>query len=71
MMCNWGVHLFDVVLWALGYSLKSVAASGGIYVFKDARDTPDTAAAVFDCGNYVMSYQMRHANGWQRNHLAP
>jgi predicted dehydrogenase len=66
MMGAWGVHLFDVVQWALGYdTLKSVAASGGIYVFKDARNTPDTAQAVFDYDKFVMSYQLRHANGWQ------
>jgi predicted dehydrogenase len=65
MVCAWGVHLFDVVNWALGATLKSAAASGGIYVLKDARETPDTLSAVFDCGNYVMSYQMRHTNGFQ------
>jgi predicted dehydrogenase len=65
MMAAWGVHLFDVVQWALGTGLKSVSASGGIYVLKDARETPDTAQAVFDYGDFVMSYQMRHANGWQ------
>lgn len=66
MMNAWGVHLFDVVQWALGYNIKSVAAPGGIYVLKDARDTPDTAHAVFDCGNYVLDYNLSHTNGWRR-----
>jgi predicted dehydrogenase len=65
MICAWGVHLFDVVLWAMGNTVKSACANGGIYVLKDARNTPDTAMATFDCGNYVMSYQLRHSNGWQ------
>jgi len=65
MVSDWAVHLFDIVMWALGYNIKSVAASGGIYALKDLRETPDTAAAVFDCGNYVMTYSLRHANGWR------
>lgn len=67
MTCAWGVHLFDVVAWALGYNLKSVAATGGIYVLKDARDTPDTLEAVFDCGHYTMSYSLNHNSGWRRH----
>jgi len=66
MVCAWGVHLFDIVMWAMGNTVKSVAATGGIYVLKDARDTPDTVEAVFDCGNYTMSYSLSHTNGWRR-----
>jgi len=66
MMNAWGVHLFDVALWAMGYHIKSVAAPGGIYVLKDARDTPDTAHAVFDCGNCVFDYSLSHTDGWRR-----
>ncbi len=62
----WGVHLFDVVHWALGSTVRSAAASGGIYVLKDARDTPDTLEAVFDCGDYTMHYSLCHTNGWRR-----
>jgi len=62
----WGVHLFDVVQWALGPTIRSAAASGGIYVLKDARDTPDTLEAVFDCGDYTMHYSLSHTNGWRR-----
>lgn len=65
MVCAWGVHLFDIVQWALGHNLRSASASGGIYVLKDARNTPDTVSAVFDYGDFVMSYQLRHTNGWQ------
>ena len=65
MMSAWGVHLFDVVMWTMGTNIKSVSTVGGIYVLKDARDTPDTAQAVFDCGDYVMTYSLRHANGWR------
>ncbi len=66
MTVAWGVHLFDVVMWALGGDVRSVAASGGIYVLKDARDTPDTLQAVVDCGDYVMDYTLCHTLGWPR-----
>jgi predicted dehydrogenase len=65
MVNDWGTHLFDVVLWAMGPEIKSVAMSGGKLVFDDARDTPDTAGAVFECPGYTMLYTMRHGNGWQ------
>ncbi len=63
MLSAWGVHLFDVVIWALGPAIKSVTTVGGKLVLKDMRDMPDTAACVFDCPGYVMTYELRHANG--------
>lgn len=65
MVSDWGVHLFDVVLWAMGPEIRSVAAIGGRHVHDDARETPDTAAVVFECPGYTMYYTMRHGNGWQ------
>ena len=63
MLSAWGVHLFDVVTWAMGPTINSVTTIGGKLVFKDARDTPDTAAILFECPNYVFTYEVRHGNG--------
>ncbi len=65
MMSDWAVHLFDVVAWAMGPDITSVSAVGGKYVLDDARDTPDTASAVFECPGYTLMYSLRHANGWR------
>jgi predicted dehydrogenase len=65
MVSGWGVHLFDIVSWAMGGKISSVAMSGGIHVLDDSRDTPDTAAAVFSCDGYTLNYTLRHANGWR------
>lgn len=65
MMVEWAVHLFDVVLWAMGTQIDAVSAGGGKLVFDDARETPDTATATFDCPGYNMVYTMRHGNGWR------
>ena len=67
MISAWGVHLFDIVLWAMGPEIKSVTTGGGKFIFKDARETPDTAEVVFECPGYTMSYSMRHANAYPYN----
>lgn len=63
MLSAWGVHLFDVVTWAMGPTINAVTTTGGKFVFKDARDTPDTAAVLFECPGYVWTYELRHGNG--------
>jgi predicted dehydrogenase len=63
MLSAWGVHLFDVVTWAMGPTIKSVTTTGGKFVFNDARETPDTAAVLFECPDYVFTYEVRHGNG--------
>lgn len=65
MISGWGVHLFDVVLWAMGPGIKTVSTAGGRLVFDDVRETPDTATAVFECPGYTLTYSMRHGNGWR------
>ena len=63
MVSAWGVHLFDIVAWAMGHDIRSVSADGGKHYFPDMRDTPDTAAVTFDCPGYTLLYTLRHANG--------
>jgi len=63
MVSAWGVHLFDIVLWAMGPKILSVTTTGGKFVHKDMRDTPDTASVLFECPEYVLTYEMRHGNG--------
>jgi predicted dehydrogenase len=63
MLSAWGVHLFDVVLWAMGPTIKSVTTTGGKLIFNDVRETPDTAGVLFDCPDYVFTYEVRHGNG--------
>ncbi len=65
MVADWAVHLFDVVCWAMGPGIQSASMVGGKYAFNDGRDTPDTAAAVFECPGYTMNYTIRHDNGWR------
>jgi len=67
MVSAWGVHLFDIVQWALGHEIRSVTTTGGKFVYRDARETPDTAEAIFECPGYTMTYSMRHGNAYPYN----
>jgi len=49
--CQWMVHQIDTVHWFTGLPRpRSVAANGGIYLWKDGRENFDTLTAVFDYG---------------------
>jgi predicted dehydrogenase len=65
LMTDWGVHLIDMVLAGMKADLpKSVIASGGKYVFpEDARETPDVMTAVYDYGNFQMTWEHNLATG--------
>lgn len=48
---QWMAHQIDTVHWFTGLSHpRSVAANGGIYLWKDGRENFDTLTAVFDYG---------------------
>lgn len=48
-LTDWGTHLLDVVHWAMGVDApKTVVASGGKYVLRDNRETPDTLEVLYE-----------------------
>jgi predicted dehydrogenase len=63
----WGVHHFDIVLWAMGVKApQKVTAIAGNYAFKDNRDWPNTFTALAEFGpgpvaknGFVLEYEMR------------
>ena len=68
MMGDWGVHLNDIVLWALDQPApRAVVASGGIFSTRDNRDTPDTLQVVYDFPGCTLTYSMRKGNGLPLN----
>ena len=68
MMSDWGVHLNDIVLWALdAKGPKSVYTTGGIFTSDDNRDTPDTMQVVYEFPECTLTYSMRKGNGLKYN----
>lgn len=68
MMSDWGVHLNDIVLWALdAKGPEAVTSTGGILTSDDNRDTPDTLQVVYDFPGCTLTYSMRKGNGLPLN----
>ena len=58
LMTDWGVHLLQVLLWAMGPEPpKAVMSSGGKYVLQDNSETPDTQITVYEFPSYTMVWE--------------
>ncbi len=63
----WGVHHFDILLWAMGVNYpKSIAALGGQFAYRDNSEWPNTFDAIVEFGpgpvaknGFVLNYTMR------------
>ncbi len=65
---DWGVHLIDIVLWAMQvHHPRSVVAMGGKYCLRDNRDTPDTIDVIYDFVDFTLTYSHRACNGRKVN----
>jgi len=61
---DWGVHLIDIVQWALQKDAPQAAmCQGGIYALHDNRETPDTVEVTWEYdGNTLVTFSHRSGN---------
>lgn len=64
LMTDWGVHLLNIVLWAMGPETpRHVFSSGGKRVVDDNSETPDTQVAVYDFPSYTLIWEHQMLGG--------
>ncbi len=63
-MTDWGVHLLDIVQWAMKVDGPSaISASGGKFYLQDNADCPDTLQVTYEYPGFVCTYENRWDNG--------
>lgn len=64
LMTDWGVHLLNVCLWAMGYQYPLRASSlGGKRVVADNTETPDTQVTIYKFPTYDLIFEHQTAGG--------
>ncbi len=63
-MTDWGVHLLDIVQWAMKVDGPSaVTAAGSKFFIQDNADAPDTLQVTYEYPSFICTYENRWDNG--------
>jgi predicted dehydrogenase len=72
LQTDWGAHMIDVVMWAMGEQPTGAMATGGKLGFpKDIRETPDTQQSLIEFPSFTLLWEHMIGCGmgpWQREH---
>lgn len=70
IFCQWMSHQVDLINLILDEQPKAVTAVGGVYVWNDGRNNPDTAHCLIEYpSGCLFSYHMRLGNGADRREM--
>ncbi len=62
---DFGNHRLDTMQQIMGVTApKTISASGGLYVMKDGRETPDLLTVTYEYDNFVAAYEGSNLNGY-------
>ena len=64
LMSDWGVHLINIAMWAMGYNPPvTITSTGGKMVIDDNTETPDTQMAVYEFPTYTFIWEHQMLGG--------
>ncbi len=64
LMTDWGVHLLNICLWAMGPEPPlRVSSSGGKRILDDNTETPDTQVTIYDFPSYTLIFEHQIVGG--------
>jgi predicted dehydrogenase len=60
LMTDWGVHLINIMMWAMGPDHpRNISSTGGRFVLDDNRETPDTQVTTYEFPHYTLLWEHR------------
>jgi predicted dehydrogenase len=64
LMTDWGVHLINLAMWAMGPAPpRTITSTGGKLVVEDNSETPDTQIAVYEFPTYTFIWEHQMQGG--------
>lgn len=64
LMTDWGVHLIDIVHWALGEEIPKTIEARGTYPTGGYQDVPEEMVVEYEYPSYHLTWNQEHGQRW-------